>query len=366
MSLHNIRAGGAVWEVSVKDNTKAGLDAAQARIKAAANAIRAQQSLERDLKLINGPTAQERLLSFAHVLKSMAQPLNKLAMDFGIIGGVILTPLAAAANTFMTLGKAMGNASAIELTNTWKELKEVMKTLAFVTGEAVAPALSAIGKVLVTTGFAAARFLQQNPILAQLLLGVGIGAAVAAAGLGLLALTLTAGGAALSLLASPLAPMALLIGGVTAAALVLAGAAVIVALNWDATKNVVITAFEAMAIASNAATKTMLDGLKKVSDAMGLTAISAIAGVASGVMKQAEAGQAGSLMGKGAAGAAQLRAIRSAAEGFGVSVTKSASGVGRVGPTSIQKVNDTLTHERLKEILDELKKEKPAGGAQFD
>lgn len=365
MSLQMIRAGGAIWEVSVKDKTKAGLDAASARIKAVADMIRGQQSLERDLKLINGPTAQERMLSFAHVLKSVAQPLNKLAMDLGIIGGAILAPLAAAANTFMTLGKAMGNASAIELTNTWKELRNVFKTIAFVTGEAVAPALQTIGKVLVTVGFALARFLQQNPLLAQILLGVGIGATVAAAGLGLLAVTLTAAGAALSLLASPLAPMALLIGGVTAAAIVLAGAATLVATNWEGTKNVMLAALDEMVLHANAASRSILESFKKMFEGLGLKGLAAMASVAAGVLKQAEPGLAGGVLGNRTGGAAQLRAIRSAAEGFGVSVTKSASGVGRVGPTSIQKVNDTLTHERLKEILDELKK--PGGGAaKFD
>lgn len=334
MSIQSIKAGSAFVEVSIRDKTGAGLAAAQAKLKA-----------------------------FAHTVKSVAQPLQKLAMDFGIIGGAILAPLTAAANTFMTLGKAMGNANAIKLQNTWKELNNVFKTMAFVTGEALAPALNDVGKVLVTAGFAAIRFIQthQGLVIGLAIAGVvAIGLSVA---LGFVAVALVATAAAALLLQFSIAPLGLLIGGVAAAAVLLTGSAILVANNWDTTKAVVVTAFEAMAISANTASQEILDSMKRAFSFSGWSWGAAMAGVIGGVMKQGEGGMSAGLLGKGVSGAAQLRSIRSAAEGFGVSVTKSASGVGRVGPSSIQKVNDTLTHERLKEILDELKK---PGGAKFD
>ena len=401
MSAQSIRAGSAFVEVSIRDKTKAGLDAAQARIKAAANAIRAQQSLERDLKLINGPTAQERLLSFAHVLKSMAQPLQKLAMDFGVLGAAILGPLGAAAGTFARLGKELGSTDARNLTGAWNALSATFQAISFVVGQSLAPALIDIAKVLISAGLAVGRFIQQNQGLVLLAAAVGAAFVSFAAVLGAAALGLQAIAAVAALLAAPLTGTIAIIGALTVAATLFAGVAILTANNWQQSQAVITTVFQSIEVAAMSMASTMLSGVQKAIEAIGLLAstmkvmlgvmqmsglsigegmtsqiqkaieelnkLAASVGVAKSAIDQAQKEKAGESLGAGVGLAAGIKAKINAglsginvgdfvSAGFGVSVTKSASGVGRVGPSSIQRVSDKESIDYLKKILTAIEK----------
>lgn len=335
MSLQNIRAGGATWEASVVDKTGPGLARAQSKLKA-----------------------------FAAGLRSLASPLRAISHAFAVVGAGILTPLAAAAKTFMELGRAMGNQQAKELSATWKELRTVFTSIAFVTGEALAPVLKVLGQVLITAGLAVARFIKTHPMLIALMFAAGVVATALAVAFGGLALAVTAVAGAIFLLDLAIAPATIAIVAATAAAVVFAGTALLVATHWNETKAVVVTAFEAMAIAANTASQQILDAMQRAFDFVGLGRLAAIAGVAKGVMKQAEGPLSVGLAGKGIGALGQLAGLGAFGEGFGVAGTRSGAAVGRVGPSSISRVSDPISHQRLKEILDELKK--PAAGAKFD
>lgn len=345
MSAQNIRAGKAFVEVSIRDNLAAGLRRAQGRLKA-----------------------------FAQTVNALGTSLRKVSMGFAAFGAGILAPLLNAAKTFAELGKAMGNADATKLTDTFRGLKGVFTAISFLAGEALAKPLTRLMEILIRLGAHVAIFVKNNKGLVVAIAVVGIAAAATAVVLGTVGVALgllAAATAVLSFvigtLATPLGATIGLVAALTAVAVVSAGAAVLMAKNWELAALSIEHAWQSVLANISGATSSMLGQLEKVAKALGQTALAARIGVAKDAIgvgadvarkRQEAAGVAtlGELVGMGANWRAKfsglaLNTSAFATGGFGVAGTTSAAGAGRVGPSSIQKVDDKITHETLKDIL---------------
>ena len=227
MSSRQIKAGGAFVEIMARDKTGAGLASAQTRLAVFARGVKAMST------------------ALAGGLRAIGHGMTFVGTAVAAAGAGILAALGASVKTFLAVSaqaKAMGKsiagidpAKAERLSDAIETLKAVWGAIQFNIGNAIAEPLTNLLKVLIRLGMAAANFIRANPQLVVAIAAIAAvaligGLAIAALGSAfLLAASAVAGvSAILTAIATPVG-IAIALVAALAAAVLLMGAAWLIA-----------------------------------------------------------------------------------------------------------------------------------------